>query len=357
MLRKQTGLVCLCLLAAGILNIQNVHAQELPHLEESILPELRISADIDIPEEFADSMAETVKIRRKTFTAEQVMDILWEGKTTKEKFVDDGYEAADIGEYEIATFYGEDDSFMDVGGSQLIFYESLYNNLANAVKTNPLTDEYNLNKFTAEDLSFMTRDECVGNVMSLLSQLGVTVSPDIHCYALDSETLQKEEIVVDIDGERHREQEKGIWTSEDECYYIQFTQEFNGVPVFADGYGDYVTGNGFPRTNIEVIYGAKGLIYLNIASAYETLDGTEKSETIQTLDDLKEQLKKKYDLLICNGQDQITDIKMQYLPCDSGNYESIFIPAWVLQMERPLEGMDDYVTTMIFNAITGKELF
>lgn len=346
-----------CFLTAVFFYVSIVKAETLPHLEKEILPELYISADIDVPKELSGEMAKTINVKRKTFTVEQVEKILWTGKKTVKRDIETDYQEADIGRYEITTLYGEDDSFLDVGGAALTFYNSLYNNLCNAVQTNPMTSSYNLDKFTEQELEFMPRTECEEKIRDLLSLLGVSFSSDMRCYALDAATLQNEERAIDVDGNRQEEMEKGIWTAEDECYYFQLSQEFNGVNVFENGYGDYFSGIGIPPTKIEAIYGAKGLVYLNILNAYDTINGTEKSEKIQNIDDLENELKKKYELLIRSACDKVTDIKMQYIPYNSDNYSFSFVPAWIVRIETPVEGMDNYTMDLLFHAITGKELF
>lgn len=357
MSREKLILFGSCFLTAVFFYGSTVSAETLSHLEKEILPELCISADIDVPEEFSEGIAETINVKRKTFTVDQVENILWNGRMIEKRDTETEYQEADIGKYEITTLYGVDGSFLDVGGAALTFYDSLYNNLCNALHTNPMTNSYNLDKFTEQELEFMSRAECKEKVRDILSLLGVSFASDVKCYALDAVTLQNEECAIDIDGKRHEEEEKGMWTVEDECYYFQLSQEFNGVCVLDNGYGDYFNGNGIPPTKIEVIYGSGGLVYLNILNAYDVIKGSEKSEKIQNIDDLENELKKKYELLIRNGCDEVTDIKMRYIPYNSDNYSFSFIPVWIVRIETPVEGMDNYVMDLLFHAITGKELF
>ena len=60
-LGKKLIMIGSCFLTAVFFYVSIVTAETLPHLEKEILPELYISADIDVPKELSGEMAKTKK--------------------------------------------------------------------------------------------------------------------------------------------------------------------------------------------------------------------------------------------------------------------------------------------------------
>lgn len=354
---KEKFKIGLCIIVVIFCGCQIEPLAAVSHLEEDMTEGLKISADIFIPEKFEQGTAKTMEVQRRRFTLEEALQLLWRDKEIEQTLSDDSFEEADLGNYQIDTLYGMDGSFLDVGGASLYYYTSLYKYIEKSIVTDSTVSSYNMDKFQKENLAFMERKECIETVKALLAQFDITVSDNFQCYALDYQTLQEEEVTLDINDNPQPEEAKPSWTEADECYYFKFSQEYDGVEIYNGGYGDYITGNGYPETAIEVIYGREGVVYLRIQNVYQGIGESVEKVTLNKIEDLIEGLQKKYALLIPTQTDTVTDVKLLYIPCDSGNNKTSLIPAWIVQIETPVEGMGNYRSTVLINGITGKELY
>lgn len=96
-------------------------------------------------------------------------------------------------------------------------------------------ENYNLTAFQApHTFGFGTPDECYAKISDLFAKYGLDITTDVNVevYYLDHETLAREELVTDHDGNIDRSQYKeGGWTEHDDAYLFLVSQSCQGLSV------------------------------------------------------------------------------------------------------------------------------
>ena len=97
------------------------------------------------------------------------------------------------------------------------------------------SEKYNLSAYQApHTFDFGTPEECYAKISDLFAKYGLDITTDVNVevYYLDHETLAKEELVTDHDGNIDRSQcKEGGWTEHDDAYMFLLSQNCQGLSV------------------------------------------------------------------------------------------------------------------------------
>lgn len=207
-------------------------------------------------------------------------------------------------------------------------------------------DSGNVNKFshTDDDLDFCTRNEAVKSVCDVLSQLGISVSDKVDIYALHQDDIQS---VVDEECEKGEfYQFDSEWQripvdsytvqKNQECYYMVFKAEWNGVPIYNDTlYYMTIKDLAIFHPTITAVYSADGLSELRISEYRSVVDKGEKITQIISPESAAQAAAKKYKDVA--GMEEISFDKMSLMYVltpfsENGkivSYKTNMTPAWV----------------------------
>lgn len=206
------------------------------------------------------------------------------------------------------------------------------------------------------DLSFASIEEVLADTTAALESLGIDLDENAEIYSLTVETLQTlADAYNDSQKERGFEDfAKTTWSSDDECYYMIFHLEHNGIPISSTN-----TAGTLLATSVSVCYNKDGLQFLQIDQPYSVLDVSEESGSIISMEELQEAIQEKYSTVILTDPVTITAIEFCYRPIIQSDNEYLLEPTWQVEIENTVHwdiGNDAVMYSYAgFNAVTGRE--
>lgn len=262
-----------------------------------------------------------------------------------------------LGKYIYKGITTEDGSMLSYGGHYLDYVTQEYFYITNCIDRDIRVSEYNLDRYAMDtDLDFMPYREAGEKMIAFMEKLGLTVSDQYVCYALDCDTLASQEDCTDEMGQWVKEQEKGEWTQEDECYLFLFHQEVEGITVSQAGYGNIMNGSGNADSDIEIIYGQQGIVYLRINHVY-TIQEELTSMELLTADAVRDILIDAQNLIIGGNEIKVLHMEPVLLPIVVNEKKMELTPVW--EIEERINyvelGVQDY-RTVHFDGSTGQEI-
>lgn len=241
-----------------------------------------------------------------------------------------------------------------------------------------------LNVFSDDDLTFMTKSDAVTICTDILDKLSINYLDNPEIYSLDYEGLKlkydealNDEYLSNLIN-IGKIPSKDNWSKDDEGYFIIFTTKIGDLPLSSIGYDDKNTTYSVEGSQIICFVNKDGLDSIksqgNIYTKTSTMDSP---SNLISLEESVEILKSKYENIILTNENVIEEISLQYIPCIK-DIQSIddsllateyyFKPAWVFKIKSNLpdddrsthrsstsESLPSY--TYIFeniNAITGE---
>ncbi len=225
------------------------------------------------------------------------------------------------------------------------------------------SDKGNADQFEhiGDDLDFCTREEAVKSVKNTLSELGISVSDKAAVYSLFQNDMQS---VVDaecakgtfyqFDDEWNRVPVDSYTVQKNqECYYIVFNAEYNGVPVYNETlYYMTIKDVAIFHPTITAIYSANGLIELKVSEYRVAAEQGEKISQLISPESAAQAVGDKYKDVV--GMEKIEFDKMSlmyvYTPYSENgkivSYKTNMSPAWVCTIKK---------TEYTFDRKTGKQ--
>lgn len=259
-----------------------------------------------------------------------------------------------------------------------IEYETNLSNYINEIVVTDNVSSNNIDAFTKKSLEFMTREQAIDKATDFLNKLNISYMKEPKVYALDMDTLQKEQNLykkqIEKDDWLQEMQEKGKinlkskWEKSDECYYLIFDASLENTKVYSDSYiiqeSDGLNVDG---SKIEIMISKDGIVYCNIGMIYEKSGSQIKQSKIISLDEMLNILSEKYSQIILESPITIKDISFEYcvVPTkidrsSSGaiiNQEFEMVPSWILNTVQTANARGETMTlnkNIIINAQTGE---
>lgn len=232
-----------------------------------------------------------------------------------------------------------------------------------------------------EELDFCSRDEAVSAVRKMIDEIGVDVG-DPTVYALRQSDLQnlidkecaERGYTTDYDKLWNGEEDNKVTSytvgKELECYYMEFRQYHNGVPLYNYDF-QYMTMKDIyvmpPR--IAAVYTADGIVGLRIDYSRSIISEKEKIDRLITPETAAKSVAAKYEELADIKSVLLEKLELMYVITpifNGGKYDhEELIPAWVCTV-RVIKwgfdrkaGTDGYVEskdTLWIDARTGVEI-
>lgn len=210
--------------------------------------------------------------------------------------------------------------------------------------------------------------KCIKNVSD---KCGIASITDMRCYALDQKTLQQ---CLDMN------HEQGIdfyfkntgntpqYTKEDEAYFFEFQQGYDGIPVCKYqlqqtlerqdfGYGTYAYGY--------ALYSNKGLIDFEVSNLFDMEKAGKKQKIVPLSEVLDKSVSGLKNLIAGKTSAEIREISLCYLPVlkDAEKMEFEAEPVWVVAYIQTGIFAGETPITMseskydVYNAFTGEKLY
>lgn len=286
---------------------------------------------------------------------EKARTLLWKKKDGK--YIEEGYESEnEYGEKIIIMSGSNADNTAQFGAgpysSTVSYGEMGTSHILGAFRVQKKDEDYNADKYSLiNELDFMTREDAFSKLESDLKQMGFDFEKEYSAYALDAETMEKEEYHMSMDGGIDKEEYKEQWTGDDDCYYFVLRQKYGGLPIHY-AYADVFTNYAPENAPVQAIFTKDGIMELTVDRIYE-MSSEEMVEQMIRPEQAADVASKKYNSILEDNTYKISQIELVYIvdaAKEKGSYE--LKPAWIL-MGTQSDGKD--IQTII-DAQTGKEV-
>ncbi|WP_142413833.1 hypothetical protein [Hathewaya massiliensis] len=254
----------------------------------------------------------------------------------------------------------QNEGFLSMGpiSSMLSFTRDKFvRHVMSAFRMDERYEDYNVKKYSADkEFSFAKKKDAFKDIKEKLSFIGIDLGDNYKAYALDYETMKKEEVVMDMDGKEDKKAYKESWGEEDNCYYFIMWQRYDDLPVyhvFADTFKK-VSEENLP---VKVIYSKRGVEYMEIEKVFNFSKDT-KEVSLASFDKVAKTVADKYGMVLGKSSYKVTKAQLYYMVDTSvgnGTYE--VNPVWIFnvqEMDKNKKIIGNLQT--VVNAVTAKEI-
>lgn len=184
--------------------------------------------------------------------------------------------------------------------------------------------------YQLDELDDLSKEDCLADVSNILAELEIEVCDEPDIYVIDVDSQKKVKAKLQLTSELDD------WTKDDECYCMIFKRKLDNQTM-SDVAFDNILKSGVP-TQVKVIYGKQGLIYLDASYQYDFITKEDVKDKVISYDTAVNIAMTKYDYV---SEQNIIRAELQYIPQVTGgdgidyNTRYEIAPYWVIVIEIP----------------------
>lgn len=184
--------------------------------------------------------------------------------------------------------------------------------------------------YQLDELDDLSKKDCLADVSNILAELEIEVCDEPDIYVIDVDSQKKVKAKLQLTSELDD------WTKDDECYCMIFKRKLDNQTM-SDVAFDNILKSGVP-TQVKVIYGKQGLIYLDTSYQYDFITKEDVKDKVISYDTAVNIAMTKYDYV---SEQNIIRAELQYIPQVTGgdgidyNTRYEIAPYWVIVIEIP----------------------
>lgn len=184
--------------------------------------------------------------------------------------------------------------------------------------------------YQLDELDDLSKEDCLADVSNILAELEIEVCDEPDIYVIDVDSQKKVKAKLQLTSELDD------WTKDDECYCMIFKRKLDNQTM-SDVAFDNILKSGVP-TQVKVIYGKQGLIYLDTSYQYDFITKEDVKDKVISYDTAVNIAMTKYDYV---SEQNIIREELQYIPQVTGgdgidyNTRYEIAPYWVIVIEIP----------------------
>ena len=184
--------------------------------------------------------------------------------------------------------------------------------------------------YQLDELDDLSKEDCLADVSNILAELEIEVCDEPDIYVIDVDSQKKVKAKLQLTSELDD------WTKDDECYCMIFKRKLDNQTM-SDVAFDNILKSGVP-TQVKVIYGKQGLIYLDTSYQYDFITKEDVKDKVISYDIAVNIVMTKYDYV---SEQNIIRAELQYIPQVTGgdgidyNTRYEIAPYWVIVIEIP----------------------
>ena len=184
--------------------------------------------------------------------------------------------------------------------------------------------------YQLDELDDLSKEDCLADVSNILAELEIEVCDEPDIYVIDVDSQKKVKAKLQLTSELD------YWTKDDECYCMIFKRKLDNQTM-SDVAFDNILKSGVP-TQVKVIYGKQGLIYLDTSYQYDFITKEDVKDKVISYDTAVNIAMTKYDYV---SEQNIIRAELQYIPQVTGgdgidyNTRYEIAPYWVIVIEIP----------------------
>lgn len=270
-----------------------------------------------------------------------------------------------VGKQDVSTnIFGPNKSILYFNSKSSFDVQFRNNNFVDYIKSAFYNDlqspDYNAHKYSLiENLPFATRENAFKDISSIMASVGFDIGTNYKAYALDHETLKKEESVLSIDGSDDLASHKASWSVDDDCYYFCINPTFNNIPTMYKFSNSNVSGYELQSfmSPIQVVYTKAGIQFFYIDGIFN-LTSTGEKLTLAPFDTIAKRAAKRYSNLLGSNTYKITKASLVYRIDTTKSTDSYPVTlAWGLNVEESHSDNSQISNKeIIVDAVTGREI-
>lgn len=184
--------------------------------------------------------------------------------------------------------------------------------------------------YQLDELDDLSKEDCLADVSNILAELEIEVCDEPDVYVIDADSQKKVKDKLQLTSELDD------WTKEDECYCMIFKRKLDNQAM-SDVAFDNILKSGV-TTQVKVIYGKQGLIYLDTSYQYDFITKEDVKDKVISYDIAVNIVMTKYDYV---SEQNIIRAELQYIPQVTGgdgidyNTRYEIAPYWAIVIEIP----------------------
>lgn len=184
--------------------------------------------------------------------------------------------------------------------------------------------------YQLDELDDLSKEDCLADVSNILAELEIEVCDEPDIYVIDVDSQKKVKAKLQLTSELDD------WTKDDECYCMIFKRKLDNQTM-SDVAFDNILKSGVP-TQVKVIYGKQGLIYLDTSYQYDFITKEDVKDKVISYDIAVNIVMTKYDYV---SEQNIIRAELQYIPQVTGgdgidyNTRYEIAPYWAIVIEIP----------------------
>lgn len=316
------------------------------------------------------SKCKIYKQTRKLFTEEQLLSLF---SGTPEK-VETSYEGR--------IDYKTDTEKGFIGDDGYLHFSTPAGNKFDTICEMNFLEENNIKGYEDEELDFATRNEVLEQVKTLTrDKLGLEPE-DLYVknfYAVKKEVFDKYKQAIIEEAASPETKKSEYWTEKlnaevealnkitgDDYYFISLDFKIDNIPTYSGNAFYYApnNSNAIIGSKYTIVFTKDGIVYASINNIKDTDKASVEEADIISLDEAKALMQQKIDSVIWDGEIEINDMKLEYLPIpqnDLGEYFTNFDtrPFYAFYYSMPEKVNDSVIYSNVityFDAVTGAEL-
>lgn len=141
--------------------------------------------------------------------------------------------------------------------------------------------------YQLDELDDLSKEDCLADVSNILAELEIEVCDEPDIYVIDVDSQKKVKAKLQLTSELDD------WTKDDECYCMIFKRKLDNQTM-SDVAFDNILKSGVP-TQVKVIYGKQGLIYLDTSYQYDFITKEDVKDKVISYDTAVNIAMTKYD--------------------------------------------------------------
>ena len=217
-----------------------------------------------------------------------------------------------------------------------------------------------------KELSFLSKEEAVLKVQSLMEQLevgGELGTPDVAAMN-QADFAKAKTVIMEDDSYKKILSSKGYgsdtFDENLEAYWMTFRVEENGIPFYRNEPPlRQTSGRALAHpAAVEVLLSNNGFEMITMTGMLEPYDGQRTEAAMIGGEGIKEALMKKFGDVILTSEYKAVNIRMEYFPLiKEGSFTEVdLIPAWCIDFEIDGASVEESQYTIRINAVTGEEI-
>lgn len=206
-----------------------------------------------------------------------------------------------------------------------------------------------------EELNFEKSEKSIEIIKQVLAAMNIPSDAfKFNWFSVNKAQLEKMEQLNIESGNLEKEKSVGVWTDEDEIYFIYGVQFDHEIPVFHELMGLYqqFAFDTIDASPIMAIYSQRGLEYLSINRIYSLKSTNEKALLLQ-FKEIAKVVEDKYNNLLGDAKYVVERAKLFQMIRRNEKQELIAEPIWRFE----IDGNINKKLVTIVNAETGKEIY